>query len=326
MRAVFAVSIMLCCAFAAVTLAQMSPDEAMERMRQRQESRVSSDTQPSAATDDEAAGLKIAIRALQDENDSLRGKIADLQTRLPVAPEIGWPLARLERAVYLATVDANETYDIEQNGSYVPGDPSHRRTVSASATARFNLSDQHDLALTQSTSGLLPQVHLYTVVLNTGTVDPDHCFQVYAVYIDVDSRRATRVDRKPDLNPSGITDDDFSYADNVGNKTVHVQQPRGAKAKSKGPPLQLILPARQITGFFLGGKIASLSGFEKARSVIYTFPEIRQAAQTAAPGTRFKIVRSGSGYRVSEWPLAIALPSVLTSVSLPQSSLFPPDA
>src|SRR5690348_11614057 len=50
--------------------------------------------------------------------------------------------------------------------------------------------------------------------------------------------------------------------------------PRGSKAKSKGPPLNLILPARKITGFFFGGKMAAASGFEKARAMIFTFPEI----------------------------------------------------
>lgn len=35
---------------------------------------------------------------------------------------------------------------------------------------------------------------------------------------------------------------------------------KGAKARLRGPPLHLILPARRITGFFLAGKMASRPG------------------------------------------------------------------
>jgi hypothetical protein len=90
--------------------------------------------------------------------------------------------------------------------------------------------------------------------------------------------------------------------------TCDHRNPRGKKAKAKGPPLQLILPARKITGFFLGGQIASLSGFEKARAILYVFPELWQQAQTAPPGSRFKVLMHGSGYRMIPWPVTSTLP------------------
>ena len=49
---------------------------------------------------------------------------------------------------------------------------------------------------------------------------------------------------------------------------------RGEIARTKGPPLHLILPAQKITGYFLGGKIANHSGFEKVRAIYYVFPDI----------------------------------------------------
>jgi hypothetical protein len=114
------------------------------------------------------------------------------------------------------------------------------------------------------------------------------------------------------LNAKGALDSD--WAERLGNEggwcviTSDYRIPRGQAARSKGPPLHLILPARKITGFFLGGKIASSSGFEKARSVIYTWPEIWQNALSAAPGTRFRITRNGLGYKLGPWPTTAHLP------------------
>jgi PIN like domain len=93
--------------------------------------------------------------------------------------------------------------------------------------------------------------------------------------------------------------------------TCDYRTPRGQKARAKGPPLHLILPHRKITGFFLGGKIATFSGFEKARAVIYTFPELWQKAQIAEPGSRFKVTRTGTGYKLSDWPQISSLPASL---------------
>jgi hypothetical protein len=106
--------------------------------------------------------------------------------------------------------------------------------------------------------------------------------------------------------------------------TCDYRNPRGAKARSKGPPLHLILPSRKVTGFFFGGKIAGVSGFEKARAVIYTFPDIWQHAQKAPAGSRFKIVRSGAGYRFEPWPFAETLPTLSPTALPPPSELFPP--
>lgn len=78
---------------------------------------------------------------------------------------------------------------------------------------------------------------------------------------------------------------------------------RGEVARTKGPPLHLILPARKITGFFLGGTISSRSGFEKIRAIYCVFPEIIEAYDKSTPGTRYKIMAHGSGYRLATWPL-----------------------
>ena len=86
---------------------------------------------------------------------------------------------------------------------------------------------------------------------------------------------------------------------------------RGGKAKLKGPPLHLILPAKRITGFFLAGKISAFSGFEKARSVLYTLPEIIRREASSEPGSRFKIIAQADGYIVKEWPLTGSLPVIL---------------
>lgn len=102
--------------------------------------------------------------------------------------------------------------------------------------------------------------------------------------------------------------------------TCDYLHPRGSKAKAKGPPLHLILPSRRITGFFFAGKIAALSAFEKMRAVIYTFPEIWTHATDARAGSRFKIVRSGQGYRFDKWPLTVTLPVLPSAPPQPPSS------
>ncbi len=86
---------------------------------------------------------------------------------------------------------------------------------------------------------------------------------------------------------------------------------RGERARLKGPPLQLILPARRITGFFMSGAMSSYSGFEKFRAVIYLFPQIVKILSTHdyPMGTRFKIRATASrqGYEIAEWPLTDSL-------------------
>jgi hypothetical protein len=102
--------------------------------------------------------------------------------------------------------------------------------------------------------------------------------------------------------------------------TCDSQQPRGERARLKGPPLHLILPARHITGFFMSAKVASYSGFEKFRAVIYLFPKIVE--KLACPhGTRFKIIATakGSGYEMMEWPPTETLPVLPTSPRPPSS-------
>lgn len=72
---------------------------------------------------------------------------------------------------------------------------------------------------------------------------------------------------------------------------------RGTKAKLKGPPLHLILPARGITGFFLAGNAPQRSGFEKIRVVICTLPEllVRAEPRHPAPGIRSRRTVMGTG-------------------------------
>jgi hypothetical protein len=82
---------------------------------------------------------------------------------------------------------------------------------------------------------------------------------------------------------------------------------RGEKARLKGPPLHLICPYRKITGFFLSGKMAQRSGFEKARCIFYTLPELLEYTETAPRGDRFKISPSRTGYAIYPWPLTSTL-------------------
>jgi hypothetical protein len=84
---------------------------------------------------------------------------------------------------------------------------------------------------------------------------------------------------------------------------------RGERARLKGPPLHLILPARKITGFFLSAKMAQASGFEKVRAVIHALPEIIIRARELPTGQRFKIYPQGHGYVMMPWPTSESLPS-----------------
>ena len=90
--------------------------------------------------------------------------------------------------------------------------------------------------------------------------------------------------------------------------TTDIGRQRGNQARLKGPPLHLILPARNITGIFLSGKMAQRGGFEKARCIFYLIHEIVAAIERSAPGTRFKIRPAGNGYSMSPWPFTERLP------------------
>lgn len=79
---------------------------------------------------------------------------------------------------------------------------------------------------------------------------------------------------------------------------------KGTRSK-KGAPLQLILPAYQVTGYFLSAKIAQGCGFEKLRAIISVLGQIRANQQEHPPGTRFKINRFEHSFKVVIWPLKI---------------------
>jgi hypothetical protein len=111
------------------------------------------------------------------------------------------------------------------------------------------------------------------------------------------------------LGAKGVLDPDWaeSLAEDGDWRviTCDSQKPRGEKAKLKGPPLHLILPAKKITGFFLGGSIPNRPGFEKFRAVVCVWPQVLKVATDASPGTRFKITAHGDNYRIEEWPLPL---------------------
>jgi hypothetical protein len=76
----------------------------------------------------------------------------------------------------------------------------------------------------------------------------------------------------------------------------------GPRIHAKGPPLHLILPRRKITAFFLRGKsLIHVPGHERARIIISKLPNILELAETASPGQRFTISRSGSGFHINRW-------------------------
>lgn len=77
----------------------------------------------------------------------------------------------------------------------------------------------------------------------------------------------------------------------------------GPRIHAKGPPLHLILPRRKITSFFLRGKtLTQVTGVERARVVITKLPTMLRMAESATPGTRHTVSRSGEGFVVREWP------------------------
>ncbi len=85
---------------------------------------------------------------------------------------------------------------------------------------------------------------------------------------------------------------------------VSVESGNAKQKKSHilGPPLHLILPAREITGIFMTGKLSQEYPPEKARAAIWAMPEILEQARRAKRGTRFKIRRNNQGFEFSEWP------------------------
>lgn len=72
--------------------------------------------------------------------------------------------------------------------------------------------------------------------------------------------------------------------------------------KKRGPPLQLILPRKKVTGIFFTRGRAQASGFEALRAVIWLIHDI-EAALSEPAGTRFKIYVEGRGYSLQRWSL-----------------------
>lgn len=80
----------------------------------------------------------------------------------------------------------------------------------------------------------------------------------------------------------------------------------GPRIHAKGPPLHLILPQRQIVGFYLSGKsLTQCGGAERARIIISKLPDIARLFPKATPGQRFRIKRtSPTAVAIEEWPLS----------------------
>jgi hypothetical protein len=86
--------------------------------------------------------------------------------------------------------------------------------------------------------------------------------------------------------------------------TTDYKNPKGTAARLKGPPLNILLPERGITGFFFAGRIATRSGFEKMRAIFYCFPKIIERIESHTPGTRFKVhEQKGGNYTLVKWRL-----------------------
>lgn len=107
----------------------------------------------------------------------------------------------------------------------------------------------------------------------------------------------------------GLKDEDWSTIFNEDKNWIVITADssiRSPRVRIKGTPLHLVLPTQGITSFFLSGKkTTQANGMEKARIVIATMPEILEKANTAEPGTRFRVRFQGQGIHVAEWPLSI---------------------
>lgn len=78
---------------------------------------------------------------------------------------------------------------------------------------------------------------------------------------------------------------------------------RAVKSKREDPRLPVILSRAGVSGIFLTGKLQQRSAFEKVRALMYVWPALDRAAQHT-PGTRYRLIPSGDGYRLQLWPIS----------------------
>lgn len=89
---------------------------------------------------------------------------------------------------------------------------------------------------------------------------------------------------------------------------VLVSGDSGSKTVRGDPRLCALCPQARITCVIISRRLCQEQGFEKIRMLFYCLPAIERAA-AAAPGTRFRLERSGpDSYHIRVWPIAPATP------------------
>jgi hypothetical protein len=189
--------------FAVPILAQMSSDEAIERMRERE---AAASTQPN---DDEAAELKSVVHHLSNQCEDLQAENARLRRLVPEAPQVGWNFSRVRHAAFARTLATGDVFNVSLDGRLEPGTPGQRvDVVSDNAGLPMTLANGQVMTTVTHQHARLAQVELYDVFVNNNTpYDPTadaetnikRMTDAYLVLVNVDNGYIDFADRNDDV-------------------------------------------------------------------------------------------------------------------------------
>jgi len=186
-------------------IAQMSPDEAMERLKERQ---AAATTQPSVS---EVLELKSVIRDLAAKNAELKEQNMRLRRLVPEAPQVGWNFSRIQAAAFARTLATGVVFNVSLQGKLQPGTPGERVELVSDDTGGVPLAlgnSQVFNPVTTHQHTRLAQVALYNVFVNNNTpYDPTEGFETnikrmtdaYVVLVNVDTGYVDFAERNDDI-------------------------------------------------------------------------------------------------------------------------------
>jgi hypothetical protein len=181
--------------FSMSAFGQMSPEEAQQRIAERQAERAAAATQPDAS---EVSELKQVIASLRLENESLKRQVASL----PEVPKAGWQMDRVRKKTCNLVVDAEHYFDVRDDKTLQAGTAGQRQVVTQTGGPQHIILSATDgsgnhlsanVGPTVSEKHTLSQLHEFIVFVNNGNGNPKKAFSGYCILANVETDAIDRV-------------------------------------------------------------------------------------------------------------------------------------
>jgi hypothetical protein len=209
MRTWIIVSIVATLAASVAAFAQMTEEEAQQRLKERQAAEAAAAANPTP-DQQEILELKSAIHSMREKLDADEKQIQEYRRLVPQVPQVGWGVERIRNSAFAHLAATDLVFDVTDDGHLQDGRRGQRVEITKQVGGEIALplAGGGSVSHVAYIHNILPQVALYNVFVNNNTpydpsLDPNDNIKrmtnVYVVLADVDNGTIESVARHDDI-------------------------------------------------------------------------------------------------------------------------------